>query len=173
MAVDRNGMRDTLRFWASGVAVVATRADGERGLQYAGMTVSTFNSLSLEPPLILVCLAKNTTTTDCVLKTGVFAVSILGGDQAYLSDRFAGRIELPPPGDRFDGIAIETAVTGSPILHEALAWLDCRVHGVHDGSTHWIVCGEVMAAGHNDDHIPPLIYFNRSYYSLTPESERP
>lgn len=173
MPVERNTLRDTLRFWSSGVSVVATTAKNARGLKYAGMTVSAFNSLSLEPPLILICLAKETTTTNAILDSRLFSVSILGGDQAYLGDRFAGRIDLPANGDRFDGIPVETAVTGAPILRDALAWLDCRVHTLHDGSTHWIIIGEVVATGHKDEAISPLIYFNRAYSALTPESERP
>jgi flavin reductase (DIM6/NTAB) family NADH-FMN oxidoreductase RutF len=171
MAVQSNSLRDTLRFWGSGVSVVATIAGDEH--KAAGMTVSAFNSLSLEPPLILVSLAKGTTTTDALLKSGVFSVSILSGDQAELSDRFAGRTALPAHADRFDGVPTITAVTGSPILQDALAWLDCRVHQLHDGSTHWIVIGEVLAAGHKDAALSPLIYFNRAYYDLFPEAERP
>lgn len=172
MAVDRNTMRDTLRFWGSGVTVVATLADEAHDFPYAGMTVSAFTSLSLEPPMVLVCLNKNTTTSECVLKRRFFSVSILSGDQASLSDRFAGRIDLPTHGDRFGGVPVHTAETGAPILNNALAWIDCRVQGVHDGSTHWIICGEVVAAGHKDDSASPLIYFNRGYVSLTPEGER-
>ena len=173
MAVDRSAMRDTLRFWGSGVTVVATLADDTHEFQYAGMTVSAFTSLSLEPPLIVVCIAKNTTTTDCILKHRVLGVSILNGDQAELSDRFAGRVDLPSHGDRFEGVAVGIAVTGAPVLQHALAWLDCRVQSVHDGSTHWIVCGEVVATGHAGSDVSPLIYFNRAYFSLTPESQQP
>lgn len=168
MAVERNTMRDTLRFWSSGVAVVATTT---QELTYAGMTVSAFNSVSLEPPVILVCLAKNTTTTNALLQSKFFSVSFLSGDQAYLSERFAGRIELPAHSNRFDGVAIATAVTGAPILQDALAWLDCRLQTAYDAVTHWIVTGEVVATGHKDDPAPPLVYFNRGYYALTPEHE--
>ncbi len=170
MAVERNAMRDTLRFWSSGVTVVATTAATQE-LNYAGMTVSAFTSVSLEPPLILVCLAKNTTTANTVLQSQVFSVSLLSGEQAHLSERFAGRVALPEHGDRFDGIAVQTAVTGAPILGDALAWLDCRVQTVHDGGTHWIVLGEVVATGHQDDATPPLVYFNRGYYALADEPE--
>ena len=119
------------------------------------MTVSTFNSLSLEPPQILVCLAKASVTTDLILTSRVLAVSILSSEQAHLSDRFSGRIELAPREDRFDGVSTMTAVTGSPILSEALAWIDCRVTAVHDGSTHWIVVGAVVAAGQNAEAETP------------------
>ncbi len=173
MAVEPNTLRDTLRFWSSGVTIVTTLADEQaQGFKYAGMTVSAFNSLSLEPPLILLCLAKASITTQYLLDAGVFSVSILSGDQAELGDRFSGRMKLPSRQDRFNGVAVETAVTGAPYLQDALAWLDCRVQTVHDGSTHWIVIGEVVATGHKDDTTPPLVYFNRAYSALTPEREQ-
>jgi flavin reductase (DIM6/NTAB) family NADH-FMN oxidoreductase RutF len=164
--IDEATMRDTLRFWASGVAIVTT-ADAER---QAGMTVSAFNSLSLEPPLVLICLHKDATTAGLIEETGHFAISILGSDHAYLSDRFAGRIPLIENEDRFEGLSLISAVTGSPILADALAWLDCRVHQVHDGSTHWIITGLVLAAGHGDSEAP-LIYYDRNYRALMLQTE--
>ncbi|MBI1257476.1 MAG: flavin reductase [Chloroflexi bacterium] len=172
MAVNQSTLRDTLRFWGSGVAVVATLSDGAQDFKYAGMTLSSFTSLSLEPPQILICIDKNSATTGFLLNAGVFTISILSGDQAELSDRFAGRTPLPSHGDRFVGVEYETAVTGAPILHDALAWLDCRVQTVHDGSTHWIVIGSVVASGHQPEAGDPLIYFNRSYSALAPEPAR-
>ncbi|MEP7292723.1 MAG: flavin reductase family protein [Chloroflexota bacterium] len=179
MTVDRNTLRDTLRFWTSGVTVVATLApqnalaSAETAYPYAGMTVSSFLSLSLDPPQILVSLAKKSTTTDALLASGVFSVSILHADQAHLADRFAGRSGLSPQQDRFDGVAVHTAASGAPILSDALAWLDCRVHAVHDGSTHWIVVGSVLATRRANEAAPPLIYFNRDYVTPTPENEQP
>ncbi len=170
MTVDRNTMRDTLRFWASGVTIVATTAQEQAEHPYAGMTASSFLSLSLEPPQILVSLAKVSTTTDAVLKAGWFSISILNAEQAELANRFAGRAHLAPNEDRFDGVAVHTAKTGAPILSDALAWLDCRIAAVHDGSSHWIVIGEVLATGYNDTE--PLIYFNRAYATVTPEREQ-
>ena len=165
--VDAQLMRDTLRFWASGVSVVTT-ANGERR---AGMTVSAFNSLSLEPPCILVCLLKGTTTAEMIQETGHFAISVLGEDQAYVSDRFAGRVPLLEHEDRFDHVPVATVVTGSPVLTEALVWLDCRVEAVHDGNTHWIVIGEVLAAGHGTSE-SPLIYYDRNYRALLLQTEQ-
>lgn len=172
MAVNQSSLRDTLRFWSSGVSVVATLTDNARDFKYAGMTVNSFTSLSLDPAQILICIDKNSTTTDYLLKAGVFSISILSADQADLSDRFAGRVTLPSHGDRFVGVAFETAVTGAPILHGALAWLDCRIQTVHDGSSHWIVIGSVVASGHTPTATEPLIYFNRAYSMLAPEPER-
>ncbi|MEO8398143.1 MAG: flavin reductase family protein, partial [Chloroflexota bacterium] len=123
-------------------------------------------------PQILISLDKKSATTAFLLKAGVFAISILNADQAALSDRFAGRTPLPSHGDRFVGVEYETAVTGAPILHDALAWFDCRVQTVHDGSTHWIVIGSVVASGHPPKATDPLIYFNRSYSTLAPEPAR-
>lgn len=173
MTVDRNTMRDTLRFWTSGVTIVATRStDPAAPHPFAGMTASSFLSLSLEPPQILVSLAKVSTTTAVVLESEIFSVSILTATQAPLADRFAGRSDLSAREDRFDGVPVITAATGAPILRDSLAWLDCRIAAVHDGSTHWIVIGEVLATGVNVDDTDPLIYFNRAYLSATPANEQ-
>ncbi len=158
-------MRDTMRFWASGVSVVTSVYDGLR----CGMTVSAFNSLSLEPPQVLICLYKDTNVAKRIQESGLFAVSILDAEQATLSDRFAGRIPLGPDGDRFDGVPTFEAETGAPVLTNALAWVDCRVQSIHDGGTHWIVVGEVVSAGHREGD--PLVYFNRRYHELQPVKE--
>ncbi|MCC6613634.1 MAG: flavin reductase family protein [Anaerolineae bacterium] len=158
-------MRDTLRLWASGVSVVTSAAGDERN----GLTVSAFNSLSLEPPLILVCLHKDSNTIPMIEESGVFAVSILNSDQAYLSDRFAGRVDLDEDEDRFTGVETFTALTGSPLIKDAVGWLDCRVHTRHDGSTHWIYIGEVVATGHSSTTEDPLLYFDRNYRMVARE----
>lgn len=169
MPIDATSLRDTLRFWGSGVSVVTSVHDDPTGHHIAGMTVSAFNSLSLEPPTVLVCLSKDTTTASLIENSGVFAASMLTTSQAELSDRFAGRIPLVANEDRFDDIPVFTAITGSPILHGALAWIDCRVVVRHDGNTHWIVIGEVLAAGHGSETAPPLIYYNRDYHTVATE----
>lgn len=176
MTVDPTTMRDTLRFWSTGVSIVAAAAPASANLPfpYVGMTVSSVTSLSLEPPHILVCLAKNSATTETILAAGSFAVSILTDEQSSISDRFAGRVSLGAHVDRFVDLPLATAITGAPILRDALAWLDCRIDSIHEGSTHWIVIGEVVAVGHQDaGTASPLIYFDRAYHSLTPERERP
>jgi flavin reductase (DIM6/NTAB) family NADH-FMN oxidoreductase RutF len=173
MSVDRNTLRDSLRFWSSGVSVVATVTPPDVDSHpYAAMTVSSFTSLSLEPAQILVSLAKQSVTTEAVLQATFFSVSVLAADQLELADRFAGRTGMPSTVDRFDGVPTSTAVTGAPILENALAWFDCRIATVHDGNTHWIVIGDVLATAHRDD-AAPLIYYNRAYASLTPEREQP
>lgn len=152
-------LRATLRLWASGVSVVTT----DTGTQRSGMTVSAFNSLSLDPPQILVCLYKAASVATLLPDSMVFAVNILDASHSGLSDRFAGRI---PMDDRFEGLEVTTAVTGSPILKAALGWLDCKVVTMHDGGTHWIVVGEVLATEQRAENGQPLIYFNRGYWDL-------
>jgi 3-hydroxy-9,10-secoandrosta-1,3,5(10)-triene-9,17-dione monooxygenase reductase component len=161
MTATPDQMRDTLRLWASGVSVVTTASDEHR----AGMTVSAFNSLSIAPARILVCLHKDATTAQMLQTTKHFAVSVLAEGQATVSDRFAGRVPLDNKEERFVGVPTHTVVTGSPVLSECVAWLDCRVHEQYDGTTHWIVVGDVVATGSYPDR-QPLLYFNRNYHTL-------
>lgn len=166
--VDPQSLRETLRYWASGVSVVTTALmdeDGVTALDQSGMTVSAFNSLSLDPAQILVCLYKEANTAQLVMKAGHFAVSFLPTGRGDLSDRFAGRIARLEGSERFSGVAVQRAVTGSPILSEAVAWLDCKIHAAHDGNTHWIVIGSVQATGRGESS-QPLVYFDRRYRAL-------
>lgn len=173
MSIDRNTLRDSLRFWSSGVSIVSTVTPPDVDSHpYAGMTVSSFMSLSLEPPQILVSLAKQSVTTEAVLHAGFFAVSVLAAEQGEIADRFAGRSGLASNVDRFNGVPYHTEFTGAPIIRDALAWFDCQIAAVHDGSTHWIVIGEILATTHRDD-AAPLIYYNRAYSTLTLEREQP
>ena len=160
--VTPESMRSTMRLWASGVSVVTT-AHGE---EKAGLTVSAFSSLSLTPPMVLVCLHKDSHAIPVIDKSGVFAVSFLNGDQAHLSDRFAGRVPLENDEDRFDGVDTFAAETGAPVIHNAIAWVDCKVAMKHDGSTHWIYIGEVLATGQSLESTNPLLYFDRNYRTV-------
>lgn len=163
MSIEAEAMRHIMRLWATGVTVVTT-ANGERR---HGLTVSSFTSVSVEPALILVCLHKGVEALDIIEESGVFAVSLLGEDQAGISNQFAGVVELPEDADRFHEVAIMTAETGAPILAEAIAWMDCKVHAIYDGGTNMIVVGEVVAADRKADaEALPLIYFNRGYRKL-------
>jgi flavin reductase (DIM6/NTAB) family NADH-FMN oxidoreductase RutF len=155
-------LREVMRFWASGVAIVGAEFDGIRH----GMTVSSFTSLSLEPPLVMVSLQKATRTHDLVIGSEAFAVTILDQTQQAVSDRFAGMDT--EDDDRFVGIETHTLETGSPLLHHGLAFFDCRLVAQHDAGTHTVMIGEVVAAqfSHHDDQNAPLIYFNRDYRKL-------
>lgn len=164
MPVDTAAFRQTMSQWITGVTVITTEQDG---ILY-GMTVSSFNSLSLNPPLIAVFIGNQHATLDTIKKSGRFAVNVLAQPQVELGKRFAGII---PSEDRFAGLALQRAVTGAPILPDALAWLDCTLHTTHDGGDHTIVVGQVEAT-HIDTNQQPLLYGNRSWGTFDPMRKR-
>jgi flavin reductase (DIM6/NTAB) family NADH-FMN oxidoreductase RutF len=163
MTVDPQQLRITMRLWGSGVTVVTAAHEDTR----VGLTVSSFTSISLNPALILVCIYKTSESTQTLIDAGHFAVSVLADGQGHLAEQFAGHnTALPEGADRFYNVPTSIQVTGAPILDEAIAWLDCRVQAMHDGGTHWIIVGEVLATGRRDDEPKPLIYYNRAYRSI-------
>ncbi|NDJ85870.1 MAG: flavin reductase family protein [Chloroflexi bacterium] len=165
---DGNQLRLTLRRWPSGVTVVT--AQRENMPSPVGVTVSSFTSVSLEPPLILVCLFKETDVAQAILSARAFGVMLLGDDQADLSVRFAGfDPDFPDGADRFENLQTYHLVTGAPLFEHAIAALDCRVWAIHDGSTHYIIVGQVVAARTPsvDDDRQTLVYYNRGYHELT------
>jgi flavin reductase (DIM6/NTAB) family NADH-FMN oxidoreductase RutF len=142
------------------VAILTTQAAD----QQHGMTVNSFTSVSLTPPLILVSLEHTTRTHALVQQAGFFALSILGHQQAAVSDHFAGRHTEDTP--RLAGFATRAAVTGAPILTEAVAYVDCVVQAAHPEGTHTLYIAEVVAAQVMTS-TSPLIYFDRGYHTLT------
>jgi flavin reductase (DIM6/NTAB) family NADH-FMN oxidoreductase RutF len=143
--------------FASGVTVVTTEHDGT----LRGVTVSAFSSVSLDPPLVLVCIANESESKAWMAESGIFAVNILSDEQEFLSERFAAR--APLVNAHFDGVPYHTAITGSPILDGSIAWYDCRVDAMHDGGDHTIFIGRVEAIGLGDERKPPLMYFANRY----------
>ncbi|MEL7059693.1 MAG: flavin reductase family protein [Acidobacteriota bacterium] len=152
--------RNVLRLFASGVTLVTTRtADGA----LHGMTVSAFASVSPEPPLVSVFIDHAHTMHPMLEVEGaVFAVNILGETQQHLSNRFA----FTKDEDRFAEGRWSVATTGSPVLEEAIAWLDCRIVARHVAGTHTIYLGEVVDSSVVRADAPPLIYWNRGYRRL-------
>jgi len=159
MPVEADVLRQAMRFWVTGVTVVTA---AHQGVQH-GMTVSSFTSLSLIPPQVLVSLAQNTRTHDLVTRSRSFGISILSASQLDISDRFAGRVadEL----DRLAGLETFVLTSGAPMLTGGLAHLDCHVVTTLGSGTHTIFIGEVLAAT-NAGEGEPLIYFNRGYKKL-------
>jgi flavin reductase (DIM6/NTAB) family NADH-FMN oxidoreductase RutF len=154
-------LREVRRRWASGVAVVTT-VDGAGG--YRGATVSAFAAVSLEPPLVLVCLDRSGRMSGLVPEAGVFAVSILESNQEFLAERFAGR--APLPDNRFTGVPFSPAGNGCPILDGAHAWYACRVVTTHDGGDHVVVIGAVDDIGVGPDTDDPLLTYAAHYRRL-------
>lgn len=159
MAVEPEEMRSAMRKWATGVTIVSA---SYQGVQH-GMTVNSFASLSLEPPTVLISMARNARTHAMVLASGAFGVTILKSDQQELSELFAGR--LPDDQDRFGGLPTHTLVTGSPFLTGGLAYLDCRVVAAHESGTNTLVLGEVVAARSSQEG-SPLLYYDRQYREM-------
>lgn len=145
-----------MRYFASGVTLVTSRS----GDQVHGMTVSAFSSISPEPPLVAVVINRAHTINPLLQAPGAgFAVNILAADQEELSNRFAFEKEE----DRFLAGDWETGATGSPVLRDALAWLDCSVVGRHRAGTHTIYLGAVQASRVPRPGARPLVYWDRGY----------
>ena len=158
-------LREGMRYWASGVGVTAAAYQGVMH----GMTVSSFTSISLEPPVVMVSLNNETRTHDLVLKSGAFGVTLLAETQLEKSNRFAGQIE--DENDRFVGLEYFVLETGSPLLTGGLAFFDCRLINTFETATTTVMFGEVVAArvGKHAGELQPLVYQNRAYRGLKPD----
>ena len=159
MTVDAEALRAAMRAWTSGVTIVTTAYEGERH----GMTVSSFTSVSLKPPLIIISLQTASRTHELVSRAGAFGVTILSGGQRKISEQFSGR--LFDAVDRFDGLETETLQTGAPLIKGGLAYLDCRVTQSIPAGMNTLFLAEVVAA-RGYDHRQPLVYHDRKYRKL-------
>ncbi|HYD31550.1 MAG TPA: flavin reductase family protein [Azospirillaceae bacterium] len=155
MTFDSRDFRTALGCFATGVTVVTT-LDAER--QPVGVTVNSFTSVSLAPPLVLFCLGRTAQSVAAFEATGAFAVNMLADDQQELSLRFASRERA----DRWNGVAWESWDTGCPILTGSLAILECDREAVHDGGDHLILVGRVRRLASRTDG-KPLLYFRGAY----------
>lgn len=153
MTIDGASFRHALGHFTSGVTVVTMAHDSER----SGLTVSAFSSLSLDPPLILVCIDKQSTTLDLVRQAKAFGVNILGQGQEHISNHFASKL-----ADKLESIPHRAGVLGSPLLHDAHATLECKLNDELDGGDHIILIGEVMEAT-VDESKEPLVYYKGNY----------
>jgi flavin reductase (DIM6/NTAB) family NADH-FMN oxidoreductase RutF len=156
-AITARALRDVLGNFPTGVAVVT--AVGTNGTRY-GVTVNSFNSVSLDPPLVLFSLCRALLSLDGILNTNAFAINFLREDQANLSVRFAN-----PRSDKWQGVDFRAGVTGSPVLVPALAVLECRPYAQYDGGDHVIVVGQVVHV-EMDSSRHPLVFFRGGYHTL-------
>jgi len=158
--LDAEKLRRVMRAWTSGVTVVTAAHGNER----RGMTVSSFTSVSLDPPLIVISLQSDSRTHNLVKQAGAFAVTILSADQQAISELFAGR--SPESIDRMEGLDLETLVTGAPALKAGLARMDCRVVQAIPIGRNTLFLAEVVAlSGAGDGQ--PLVYHDQGYWNLT------
>ena len=160
MPVDTDTFKRSLGSWPSGVTIVTSQHGAER----LGMTVSAFTSVSLSPPLILVCADKASNTNKIIHASRSFTVNVLGREQSALSNLFADKKR---EAIRFDGLDCKTGATGCPRLPGALASLDCTVRDVVDAGDHIVYVGTVEDAV-IDAEQEPLVYWRGGYQKLTP-----
>jgi len=158
------GLKQAMRVYPQGVTVVTTQADdGPKGI-----TVSSFTSVSLNPPLVLVSIAKGSQLHDPYREAKAFAVNFLADDQKSVSDRFAGRTVAK---DRFQGLKFRRGEFGSPIIDGVRAVIECKTWKVYEGGDHSLIIGEVVGAQALSDK-KPLVYYSQQYTTTEPP-ERP
>ena len=155
MAIDDALFKLAMSHFASGVTVVTTEHEGKP----FGMTVAAFSSLSLHPPLVLVCVEKTVKTHDAITGAGKFGVSILNSNQTDVSNRFASRAD-----DKFAGTEIVHGELGLPLIAGAITRLECRVSEKLEGGDHTIFVGEVVGAQTEEGE--PLVYYRSGYREI-------
>jgi flavin reductase (DIM6/NTAB) family NADH-FMN oxidoreductase RutF len=158
-SIDQAQFRTVLGHYPTGVVIVT--AEGEDGP--AGLSIGSFSSLSLDPPLILFCPGKSSSSWPKIEQVGRFCVNILADDQEDVSRIFASK-----GADKFATVGWKPSpVTKSPILNGVLAWIDCDVERIEDGGDHHIVIGRVRALEvERERH--PLVFFRGGYLTYEP-----
>jgi flavin reductase (DIM6/NTAB) family NADH-FMN oxidoreductase RutF len=155
MPIDDAHFRLAMSHFASGVTIVTTSHDGKP----FGMTVASFASLSLHPPLVLVCIERSVKTHDAIAVAGKFGVSILSSAQADISSKFASRND-----DKFGGVELVPGEIDVPLIAGALTAIECRVYDQLPGGDHSIFIGEVLKIHTTEGD--PLLYFRSGYREI-------
>jgi flavin reductase (DIM6/NTAB) family NADH-FMN oxidoreductase RutF len=152
-------VRQAIGHFATGVTVVTSRTDSGAPI---GTTASAVSTLSLEPPLVLVCLDRSSHTLDAIRSHGAFAINVLAEGQERLSANFARR----GAAASWDGVGHRIGRIGNPHLSGALARLDCRLERCLDGGDHEIVIGRLLSLERSGRDLRPLLHYRGSYGSL-------
>lgn len=161
MGISQQEFRHALSHFASGVTIVTTReADGRP----TGLTAAAFTSVSLDPPLVLVCVDRSSNSSPALMASGRFAVHVLTTEQEALSRRFATKED-----NKFSGVRFKPGTLDLPILDSALAVLECRTAHIYDGGDHTILVGAVEAA--HTGQGSPLLYYCGRYSRLATLSQ--
>ncbi len=156
MPISSDEFRSTLSRFACGVTVVTTKNGAG---ELFGITVSAFSSVSLDPPLVLICVDRSAASHDPLIESGIFAVNLLNAEQSAISERFASPIE-----EKFNGVDFTLGEFGLPLFSGCLANLECRVRNTADGGDHTIFIAEVQTAVISDGD--PLLYFRGDYRAV-------
>jgi 3-hydroxy-9,10-secoandrosta-1,3,5(10)-triene-9,17-dione monooxygenase reductase component len=154
--LDPLALRRAFGHFPTGVTVVTAAPHGEP----VGMTVGSFFSVSLDPPLVGICADKSSTTWPRIAPANCFAVNLLAEDQAAVSSHFAGRDE-----NKFEGVNWRPSGTGSPLLDEVIGWVDCVTEQTVESGDHWIVIGRVVGI-EIERQADPLVFFRGGYGSF-------
>ena len=154
---DPRTLRDALGCFATGVTVVTCLDDAGNP---AGITVNSFTSVSLDPPLLLVCIHKQAASADALTGATCFAVNVLQTGQQPASITFSTRRD-----DRFGQTPWSCGEAGAPILKDSLGVFECERFAVYDGGDHQILVGRVVKASF-DSSLDPLLFFRGSYRRL-------
>ena len=157
--IDTSEFRRILGHLVTGVAVVTTRTGPDAP---CGLTANAIASVSLDPTLVLACVETSAETHDCIADAGFFAINMLAASQERISRHFS----TYGLRRKFDGIEYRAAETGAPILHGALAWVDCRVWARYPAGDHSIYVGEVVAGDAIEG--TPLLYYRGGYGRFMP-----
>ncbi|MBK8466503.1 MAG: flavin reductase family protein [Chloracidobacterium sp.] len=160
MPISQDDFRNALSRFASGVTVVSTK---DAAGKLHGITVSAFCSVSLDPPMVLICIEKSTVSHYAFEESGVFVVNILRDSQADASERFAAPFE-----DKFEDVEFYPGIEGIPVLKDALASLECRLTFSYHGGDHSIFVGQVENVTVRDGD--PLVYFRGAYGTINRET---
>jgi flavin reductase len=162
---ERNALRSVLGRFATGVTVLAAGQEAP-----CGMTANAFTSVSLDPPLILVCVNRSAAVYKAVIDAGCFAVSMLSARQEHVARHFADH-SRPRGAGEFDVVEWSPGPrTGAPVLRDSLAWLDCALANSYDGGDHEIFLGSVLASGF-DPAGDALLFFGGNFHQ--PRLARP
>ena len=149
---DQATMRTVMGHFGTGITIVTAMDDAEP----VGMACNSFTSVSLDPPLVLFCAAKSSSTWPRIQRAKHFCVNVLGEDGEQLCRTFAA-----PGADRFGGVGWEVGPSGAPVLADSLAYIDCEMDAEHDAGDHIIVVGRVTELGQRDGK--PLMFFRGGY----------
>jgi 3-hydroxy-9,10-secoandrosta-1,3,5(10)-triene-9,17-dione monooxygenase reductase component len=158
MDMDPKEIRNVMGHFATGVTIITTK---EKNGEPSGLTANAFTSLSLNPPLVLVCIDKNSQSYSCFQEFGAFAVNVLTEEQEELSGRFATK-----GANKFEGTKWHTGDNGIPLIDGALGYIECTVVNGYEGGDHTIYVGEILSATGGEGR--PLLFFKGKYQHLPP-----
>ncbi|KAA1176080.1 flavin reductase family protein [Marinobacter salinexigens] len=158
-AIEPLRFREALGHYASGITVITSLIDGEQ----IGFTCQSFYSVSTSPPLVSFSVKASSYSYPKIRRAGRFAVNILSGEQAEISNQFARQ-----GSDKWHGVEWQKSPLGNPVIAGCLHWLDCDIHAEHAAGDHLIVIGEVKALNLQEtDASQPLLYFKGQYCNLS------